>query len=467
MPIQGQPIGIDISKASDSFLQTFMQIKQYKAMKKYRDLAPVIETMKGIISDENTPLDSKIKAMDALGHTLNPKERIPLSQQMGIKDLAEHQIQTSGTTQEKGEIISPEGQPNETDPTKPPPPMQTLKDVPAQYKRRGELSDADFRQMRQEQSQQRESGLILGREEKLSKIRAEERAKELQDSGWEKRGESELDTKTNQYQQTWVNPRTGKTRTIKYEPGVIPSHVLETQMKSEASQNKPSQMMKDKVAFYKTQINPKTSSQYTEDEAEFKALEDVNEYRKAQVDYLHGGVTERTQKITGTEKPTPQQNREFELKKIELQQKHSALVASSAKSEELAKTAQEDYNNQLAKVNESKKNLEEMLTTGGYDKEDKEYSRASLAHQKLEQELQKAKTKLNSVQGEAQRFKTQVQDSKSNLAQVGIDLNSSSSAPKNLSDTDHKKIKQFMKDNPSITSEEEAEKILRTHGRIK
>src|SRR5437016_6091509 len=103
LQLSNNPQSLDFGGAVDSFLQSFFAVKSQKNMEKYRKLQPQIDLINHIVSDEDTPWDSKMKAVDTLQHVLGIKsdDGISLSRHI-FGNLTEQMVKTGETAAQPG-----------------------------------------------------------------------------------------------------------------------------------------------------------------------------------------------------------------------------------------------------------------------------------------------------------------------------------------------------------------------------
>lgn len=367
----GRGLAAGLSSGVDNFLNSYLSVKRMQSEEKFKKIQPMLDEVKNIIHDPDTPLNSRISAAKTLPALLGLKDSSAFDEI--IKSLEAHsqeQVETTpGTPTEisTGNAQSV-GDPNAIDgslstPTTPNVSLETKKKIPAQYKTRGQMSANELIQLRQSQQLQTRSDIDFQRQKELLDYQANLAKGNLKATGYNRIVESQatedgvkVDTdgtkvnyKKGDYLVTGINSamenkttNLGTTKSIK-------------EVVANQSKNKPSAVMANLEAGYLNQVNPATGVNYTEEEASAEAAKKFAENYQAGIDYRKLGTTQKTQQTTGNVPIQPAQtaddvraNEQIHLQlQSNLDKANADLISSGRKSRDSTNEAHAFYLNNI------------------------------------------------------------------------------------------------------------------------
>jgi hypothetical protein len=331
-------IGAGIAKGTQSFVNSFMQARQYDNQQKMMKHQIILQALYKNLEDENIPYSKRAQIMDAIPNLLGVKMDVPLSQQMGLQDLLDNEVETqneipatpaksgtpAGVTSDAvatqmglADTINQEG----------------TQDVPAGIGREketikfGDLSPAKYKQLIINNQQNLDSQRALEQYRRKAEIDLDLQDRTLKAQGYTQILSRGIDTNTGQYTIVRANAE-GDVKAVSMPKGFIPLEVMVAQARG--NDTKLPASVRAYQAYFENQTNPATGTNFTSEEAQAKAVE----YFKQNGDVMFGltkAQREATTKGTeltneGLKPPSPAERENIQLRKDVADERHATQL---------------------------------------------------------------------------------------------------------------------------------------------
>lgn len=304
---RGYNIGAGLAAGAGSFVNAYMQASQMKQQEKLQQNAFLVQVLTKQLEDENMPLYQRAKILDSIPPLIGIKKMDRrLSEMLGMDEvLLNEEVETGqireGTPATKDRDLVDE---NVTDPS-----MassirlkgtKATEDEPI-LRKRGELTPALIRKKLILEAKKAEDVQDIDKQTKLLKINYDLQKESLKGEGFTKEVFRGYD-KNGNYIVTLTNQK-GERKDI-FLGDVDPDAIVKARINSG---NKPSKFLQERELYWMTQTNPATGLNYSEDEANIKALEDANKQFQLKQRTGEAYIEGVTQRNEGTIKVTPAQ----------------------------------------------------------------------------------------------------------------------------------------------------------------
>jgi hypothetical protein len=285
-------LGAGIAQGAQSFVNGFMQARQYENQQKMMKHQIIIQALQQQLQDDNIPYSQRARILDSIPGLLGVKMDTPLSQQMGLHDLLDEEVETQNeipsTPEVKGTPASTVTDPKATEAGLADTiGQEATQDVPAGIGRDkvavkfGDLSPTKYKQLLVNHQQDVDSERALEQYRRKAEIDLKLQDDTLKAQGYTQVLSKGIDTNTGQYSIVRANAN-GDVKLATMPKGFVPLEVMVAQTKGSMSQLPAS--VRAYKAYFESQKNPITGENYTEDEAQTKALE----YYKQNGDVMFG-----------------------------------------------------------------------------------------------------------------------------------------------------------------------------------
>lgn len=469
MPSKGLSIGAGIAQGASSFVQSFMQARQMKEQEKLQQNAFLVQVLTKQLEDDTIPYFQRAKILDSIPSLLGIKKMDRrLSEMLGMDEIMLNEPQEAAVPSKEGTSSRDLVDTSVTDPALASSiklkRTQATSEIPASLERKGDLSPALIRKKLNLEIRKAEDNQDYDKQAKLLKLNFDLQMDSLKGTGFTKELFRGYD-KDGNYIITLANQK-GETKNINL--GDVDSEAI---TKAGITGNKPSIFVRDREKFWLTQNNPETGQNYSEEEANIKALEDANTQFKLKQRTGEAFITGQQQRIAGTVPIQPAQSaddkRAIAERRATLRAnintvKRQALDASlDAKNKSLQ--AHDQWNN----VVEPTKREMQKLIDDGYETTSPEYRGLQT---KLNTEIDRYND-LKRMADDADSKDKSLKDAQKEAEDIfkeyenGVNSNSSPAVPSNIM----KAIEIIRKNNPDQTknmSDSDIINYLRNKGKI-
>jgi hypothetical protein len=274
-------LGAGIAQGAKAFTDSFMQAHMYDQQQKLQKHQIIVQALYRQLEDDNIPYAQRARILDSIPSLLGVKMDVPLSQQMGLHDLLDKDVETqseiSSTPAVKGTPASTITDSRATEAGLADTiGQQATQDTPAGIGRPqvaekfGDLSPAKYKQ------------LIVNRQQDIDSARALEQYRrkaeidfDLQQQSYKAQGYNKVITEgfnaNGEYVVLMAN-QSNDIKEVKMPKGFQPTKIL-----AKSGTKLPS-MVVARTAFYQNEVNPITGKNYTPEEAQQQALTDYKEF---------------------------------------------------------------------------------------------------------------------------------------------------------------------------------------------
>lgn len=375
MPSKGLRIGASLAAGAQSFVQSFMQARQMKEQEKLQQNAFIVKVLMGQLEDENTTLYQRAKILDSIPPLVGVKKMDRrLSEMLGMDEFLLNEPQDAAT---KGKAGTPAQTLTDSSVTNPSMASsiqlkgtQATSDVPASIEKKGDLTPAIIKKKLILEAKKAEDEQDYEKQAKILKLNYDLQMDSLKGTGFSKEVFRGYD-KNGNYIVTLANQK-GETKDIHL--GDVDSEVI---TKAGITGNKPSVFVRDRERFWLTQTNPETGQNYSEEEANVKALEDANNQFNLKQKTGEAYIKKVEQGIGGTTPITPAQKvddaRAIAERKAILRANINTARRQSLEASQDASNKAAQATNQWNNVVEPTKREMQKLLDEGYDTTTQEY----------------------------------------------------------------------------------------------
>lgn len=372
---KGYNLGIGISQGVSSFVQSFMQARQMKEQEKLRENAFLVQVLTKQLEDETMPLFQRAKILDSIPPLIGIKKMDKrLSEMFGMDEAMLNEPQEAAVASKQGTSNKDLVDTSITDPSLASSiklkGTQATSEVPASLERKGDLSPALIRKKLNLEIRKAEDVQDYDKQAKLLKLNFDLQMDSLKGNGFSKELFRGYD-KDGNYIITLANQK-GETKNINL--GDVDSEAI---TKAGITGNKPSIFVRDREKFWLTQNNPETGQNYSEEEANIKALEDANTQFKLKQRTGEAFITGQQQRVAGTVPIQPAQSaddrRAIAERKATLRANINTVKRQALDASLDAKNKSLQANDQWNNVVEPTKREMQKLIDDGYETTSPEY----------------------------------------------------------------------------------------------
>lgn len=310
-------IGAGIARGAQSFVNSFMQARQYENQQKMMKHQVILQALYRQLEDDTLPYSQRAKLIDSIPGLIGVNSPVPLSQQFGLHDLLDDDVEVeegkpaiAGTKgQEASTITDPNATASGLADTIGQQATQDTADIPATgptIVKMGDLSPARYKQLLKNRQDESDTNRETEKAKRIAEINFDLQQKSYKAQGYTKELARGVDTNTGEYRVLLSNSE-GDVKVAKMPKGFIPLEVLVAQTRGQNSALPAS--VRALTTYYESQPNPLTGQNYTSEEARVEALRVYKERGD-----IFAGLGEaqkketltRTKQITsGTQPPSP------------------------------------------------------------------------------------------------------------------------------------------------------------------
>lgn len=389
-----------ISRGAQAFIQGTQQGHAYEQQQKLLKNQGALKAIDYLLQDENTPLRVKLHALDSIPGLMGTKVDIPLSQQYGLHDLLEQDIETESQKNEivpreygqlgtgtattgdesKGELSTTTNIAGGTVDT-----PEHMQITGARSIKRGDLSPAEYKALIVRKNQELSEEHTLDRQQRIAQLNFDLQEKSYRANGFDQVA-FEGYNQDGEYVKILRN-HAGDTKQLSMPKGFKPIQQVVAETRATASGGLPKSIQVLEQSLV-DEINPSTGANFTPEEAHQKALD---MYRVG----FTNTITKGTQTITGTTPPTPSQIaddiRANEQIRIGRQRELDDADAKFSEYTSQASSLGQQKNAQWEHFNGIKSELESLKSSEDFKDQDEDAIKAISAKQKeYDIEYQKA-----------------------------------------------------------------------------
>jgi hypothetical protein len=264
-------IGNAIAKGAESFLKGYMQGKQLELQEKQLKNREQFQLLEYLMNDETAPAKVRADALDAFHKLIDPKAIVPLSQQTGLRDLLDEDVET----EPENSYNSDSDQDGVDD---------TVNVQAARTKKRGDLSPSEFKSLNLRKQNALSQEDEFKRQERLAKLNFELQERSFRANGYNKVVAEGTDA--NGIYSLILANASGDTKQISMPEGFKPTKVTIAEQRA----NRPSTFIREREDYWEGQGK-------SPEEASRLALQDANKKFEGQLNYLGGQTTKQGQDI--------------------------------------------------------------------------------------------------------------------------------------------------------------------------
>lgn len=418
----GLGLAMGFEQGAKNFLDTYFAVKRSKEDSKFKKLAPVMQTIFAQIQDPNTPLDSKIMAMNSLEPLLGIKSDIPLASRLGLDKLAESGLEIGEEKiPAKAAQLVEDPSAVEFNKQNPDTPLATSinqKATPATPKkllqRRGDLSEADIETIKKKQLISAQRAEEFEYQYKLAQVNANLQERVMNKQGWKNNGDWTYDENTKSWQQEWFNPITKETYQQKLQPGVVPEAVILKQIQAGGKSGSSGVSLAYKTL--RQSIATTMGKEIDDPEVELQTA-------KIWKNNFALGVINKQQDVEGTSPITKNQTFNNNMQILAAQQKHGELIAAAQTSRGNVESLATRKGTAWQVSADAKANFD--VIKQDYDPEDKEYKDAEVNYRRAFDAASDLETQYQNALKSHNKLQEQVNQSEQNLKKAGVSLTES------------------------------------------
>lgn len=441
MPRRGLNVGTGIAAGVNGFLDSYMRITEMKQREKLQENAFIVSALTKQLEDDTLPLYQRAKILDSIPKLVGIKNMDKrLSEMLGLDDYLLNTPQENQKNPDKlvedTSVQNPEMASSITLKGTQQPVTKTV----------GDLTPLEIRKKINLEVRKAEDERDFEKQAKLLKLNYDLQMDSLKGTGFTKEVFRGYDRNGN-YIVTMINQK-GERKDIFL--GDVDSEAV---TKAGITSNKPSKFLQERERYWLNQVNPETGMNYSEEEANIKALEDANKQFQLGLQTKEAYKTSVTQGITGTKPIQPSQSVDD---RRALAERRAILQANINTARQRAIDSSNDASNKTSLANKQwtnvvepiKREMQKWLDDGG-ETTDREYT---IQQSRLNTEIDRyndLKRAADDAVSRDKSMKEAVGEAETILNEFNSGVGTSSS-PSPVNDNMKKAIDLIRKNNPKI-----------------